>query len=75
MGSDGRILSTGSLSTALARDSALLAEVKDEQQELAKADQEVDSEKPEDEAAKKSSGKLVVAEELAMGNLGWKASE
>ncbi|KAI0793789.1 P-loop containing nucleoside triphosphate hydrolase protein [Fomes fomentarius] len=73
MGSDGRILSTGSLSTALARDSALLAEVKDEQQELAKADQEVDSEKPEDEAAKQSSGKLVVAEELAMGNLGWKA--
>ncbi len=75
MGSDGRILSQGSLSTALARDAKLLREVEEEQKELAKADQEVDPDKPEDETAKQSAGKLVVSEEIESGHLGWEASE
>ncbi|KAI0758967.1 P-loop containing nucleoside triphosphate hydrolase protein [Fomes fomentarius] len=73
MGSDGQILSQGSLSSALARDSKLLAEIEEEQKELEKADQEVDLDKPEDEAAKQSAGKLVVAEEIESGHLGWEA--
>ena len=75
VGSDGRILSQGSLSSALARDTKLLKEVEEEQEELHKADQEIDSEKPEDAAAKQASGKLVVAEELEEGHVGLKASE
>ena len=74
IGSDGRILSQGSLSSALARDSKLLKEVEEEQQELEKADEEVDPDKPEDGPAKQSAGKLVVAEEIETGHLGWNAS-
>ncbi|RPD55442.1 P-loop containing nucleoside triphosphate hydrolase protein [Lentinus tigrinus ALCF2SS1-7] len=75
MGSDGRILSQGSLSSALSMDSKLLREVEEEQQVLEKAEQEID---PTDETekaaeAQKSSGKLVVAEEIEEGHVGWDA--
>lgn len=77
MGSDGRILSQGSLSSALSRDSRLLKEIEEEQKELEKADQEIDKvvETEKADAAKVSSGKLVVAEEVEEGHVGWKASK
>ncbi|TFK79744.1 P-loop containing nucleoside triphosphate hydrolase protein [Polyporus arcularius HHB13444] len=75
MGSDGRILSQGSLSSALSRDSKLLKEIQEEQKELDKAEQEID--KVDDtekvDVAKQISGKLVVAEEVEEGHVGWKA--
>ena len=74
IGSDGTIVSQGSLSSALARDSTLLREIKEEQEELKKAEQEIDSVKVEDGSLKKSAGKLVVAEEIETGRLRWEAS-
>ncbi|OSD00626.1 P-loop containing nucleoside triphosphate hydrolase protein [Trametes coccinea BRFM310] len=73
MGSDGRILSQGSLESALARDADLLNEVKEEQEVLEKAELELDSEKPDDAAKKQAAGKLVVAEEREEGHVGWTA--
>ena len=75
IGSDGTIVSQGSLSSALARDSTLLREIKEEQEELRKAEQEIDSVKVEDGDLKKSTGKLVVAEEIETGRLRWEASK
>ena len=75
MGSDGRIVSQGSLSSALEKDSKILKEVQEEQEELEKAEQEIDPEDPEDTAAKQNAGKLVVAEEIQEGRVGLKASE
>ncbi|KAH9848044.1 P-loop containing nucleoside triphosphate hydrolase protein [Lenzites betulinus] len=74
MGSDGRILSQGSLSSALARDSKLLKEVEEEREEIEKANTEVDAEKPVEVAeVKQTDGKLVVAEEMEDGHVGWSA--
>ncbi|RPD70679.1 P-loop containing nucleoside triphosphate hydrolase protein [Lentinus tigrinus ALCF2SS1-7] len=75
IGSDGRILSQGSLSSALSRDSKLLKEVEEEQKELEKAEQEIDKVDENEKAGEgqKSSGKLVVAEEVEEGHVGWKS--
>ncbi|KAI9061280.1 P-loop containing nucleoside triphosphate hydrolase protein [Trametes sanguinea] len=73
IGSDGRILSQGSLESALARDAHLLSEVKGEQEVLEKAELELDAEKPEDVTTKQAAGKLVVAEEREEGHVGWTA--
>ena len=73
VGSDGRILSQGSLENALEHDSKLLKDVEHEVEELQKADQEVDGEKDEDVNAPSSAGKLVVAEEIEEGHVGWRA--
>ena len=78
MGSDGRILSQGSLLSALERDSKLMQEMKEEQEEIRMAEGEIDAEdedKFEDEATKQVAGKLVVAEEMEDGHVGWSASE
>ncbi|KAM5539771.1 hypothetical protein V8D89_006584 [Ganoderma adspersum] len=73
VGSDGRILSQGTLENALAHDSSLLKDVEHEAEELQKADQEIDGEKEEDVNAPSSAGKLVVAEEMEEGHVGWRA--
>ena len=73
VGSDGRILSQGTLENALAHDSSLLKDVEHEAEELQKADQEIDGEKEEDVNAQSSAGKLVVAEEIEEGHVGWRA--
>ncbi|KAI0357911.1 P-loop containing nucleoside triphosphate hydrolase protein [Trametes cingulata] len=73
MGSDGRILSQGSLSSALEHDSKLLKDVSEKQEEIEKAEDEVDSDKLEDAAAHQNTGKLVVAEEREDGHVGWSA--
>ena len=75
VGSDGRILSQGTLSTALARDEKLLKEVQYDAEELKRAEEEISDEKLEDVNAKSNAGKLVVAEEIAEGHVGWHASE
>ena len=73
VGSDGRILSQGTLENALAHDSSLLKDVEHEAEELQKVDQEIDGEKEEDVNAQSSAGKLVVAEEIEQGHVGWRA--
>lgn len=75
MGSDGRILSQGSLASALERDSELLKEITEERAEIEKAEQEVTTLKPEAVEATKITGKLVVAEEMEDGHVGWTACE
>lgn len=73
IGSDGRIVSQGSLSTALAKDSKLLKEAQEGQKELENVEQEVDTMDFTNEAQKKSTGKLVVDEEIDTGHVGWTA--
>ncbi len=75
IGSDGRIVSQGTLQNALAHDSQLLKDVEHEVEGLQKADQEIDGEKAEDVNAPSSAGKLIVAEEMELGHIGWRASE
>ncbi|KAF9807084.1 hypothetical protein IEO21_08395 [Rhodonia placenta] len=72
LGTDGRIVSQGSLSKALARDKKLSEEVADENQEIKKAENEVDHGEPNVEA-KKSDGKLILAEEVSVGHVSWAA--
>ena len=74
LGNDGRVVSQGSLDKALKEDSALYEELRAEVDELAKADQVVDDQKP-DEPKGDSDGKLVVAEEIQEGRVGWSACE
>ncbi|PIL29335.1 ATP-binding cassette transporter [Ganoderma sinense ZZ0214-1] len=73
VGCDGRILSQGTLENALAHDSKLLKDVEHEVKELQKDDQEIDGEKEDVVNAPSSAGKLVVAEEVEVGHVGWKA--
>ena len=77
MGPDGRILSQGTLENALAHDSQLLKDIEHETEKLHEADQdaEIDEEKTEDVNAQSSAGKLVVAEEIEEGHIGWAACE
>ncbi|KAI0768822.1 multidrug resistance-associated ABC transporter [Trametes elegans] len=73
LGSDGRIASQGSFGNALLEDQELLSELASEEDELKAAREEVD--KPEVENAAEVSpekGKLVVAEEITEGQVGWK---
>ncbi|TFK78157.1 P-loop containing nucleoside triphosphate hydrolase protein, partial [Polyporus arcularius HHB13444] len=75
IGSDGRILSQGSLSAALSKDSKLLKEVEEEQQVLEKVEQEIDPSAETEKAAEaqQRTGKLTVAEEIQEGHVGWDA--
>ena len=77
LGSDGRILSQGTLSKALAKNKKLANEMKEETDELKKAEGEIDFEEPttdtETDVKPKSDGKLIVAEEVAEGHVGWPA--
>ena len=75
VGSDGRILSQGTLENALAHDSKLLKDVEHEAEELQKVDQEIDGKKAEEVDGPPSARKLVVAEEMELGHVGWRASE
>ncbi|TFY83125.1 hypothetical protein EWM64_g881 [Hericium alpestre] len=68
---DGKVSSRGSVSDALAHDTKLSAEVAEEKEEEAKADEEVDGEQPIE--GKKADGKLTVAEEIAVGHVSWPA--
>ncbi|KAI0258755.1 hypothetical protein BC834DRAFT_974824 [Gloeopeniophorella convolvens] len=72
LGSDGTILSCGTVSDALANDKSLSAELAEEEAILEKTEEEIDGEKP-DENAKKAAGKLILEEEIAEGHVSWKS--
>ncbi|KAI0633977.1 P-loop containing nucleoside triphosphate hydrolase protein [Trametes polyzona] len=73
MGPDGRILSQGTLDSALARDSGLRQEVTEEQKVLADVEQKSEGDKSEDGQVKQAVGQLIVAEEMEDGHIGWSA--
>ena len=74
LGTDGRIAHQGTVEEILATDKEMQAEAKKsaEAMEKAKKEEESDSQKVDDET-KKSDGKLVIAEEIAMGHVSWLA--
>lgn len=69
LGSDGRVVSQGHISEALARDKNLLKETAENMKGLEKADEEIDA----TEAKVKGDGKLMVAEEIQEGHVSWKS--
>ncbi|EIW62518.1 multidrug resistance-associated ABC transporter [Trametes versicolor FP-101664 SS1] len=70
LGSDGRIASQGSPDKTLQHDSKLLAELSTEEEQLKEVEQVLG--KPELEAKDaQQNGKLVVAEEIKEGHVGW----
>ncbi|KAI0640447.1 P-loop containing nucleoside triphosphate hydrolase protein [Trametes meyenii] len=73
VGSDGRILSQGTLASALERDSELVKEISEKREEIEKANLEVNAEKAEAAVAKPPGGKLVIEEETEVGHVGWTA--
>lgn len=73
MGTGGRILSQGSVSDALAKDSNLVAEVAKEEETLQKADEKMDYTTEIKSDALKSDGKLVIDEEIHLGHVSWQA--
>jgi hypothetical protein len=76
VGLDGRIASQGTLEQALATDSKLRAEVEKEKETLAKKQEVIDAPVKETKAHGDSGkGKLVVAEEVALGRVSWPACE
>jgi len=73
LGSDGRIISQGTMSNALATSKTLTKELKTKEAELHKVEETVDGDVPEVPESK--SGKLMVAEEVAEGHVSWLARE
>ena len=87
IGTDGRIASKGSLSKALSSDKKLAKEVAREAQAADKAEETIDDDAadktagPADSTApaqpsesdKDADGKLIVAEEISEGHVGWPA--
>lgn len=73
LGTDGRIASQGSLSSALSKNKKLAHKAKAEMEEADKDQTVVDQPEAEGEGAKKSDGKLIVAEEIQEGHVSWQA--
>ncbi|KAJ7139685.1 hypothetical protein C8R44DRAFT_867802 [Mycena epipterygia] len=71
MGLDGHVHSHGSISEALATDEILAKELSKDQEVLDKKSDEIDTVLPPTES--KSDGKLIVAEEIEEGHVGWDA--
>ncbi|KAJ7094121.1 P-loop containing nucleoside triphosphate hydrolase protein [Mycena epipterygia] len=72
VGLDGRVRSQGSISDALAKDEVLAKEVSEDRQILEAAEKEIDP-LAVDELKKETDGKLIVAEEIALGHVTWSA--
>lgn len=77
LGADGRVHSQLSVSDALATDNALVKEFQAEKEAIDEAEKEVDAENPtraaQVDAAKDPRGKLIAAEEVSEGHVGWPA--
>ncbi|KAI0767285.1 P-loop containing nucleoside triphosphate hydrolase protein [Fomes fomentarius] len=74
LGTDGRIVSQGSLDKALKEDKMLLEELKTEEKQLQQVHQEIDEPVLQADAVdQQKDGKLVVAEEIGEGLVGWNA--
>lgn len=71
LGSDGRVLTQGTMSKVLATSKALTKGLKAEEAELHKAEETIDGRVPE--VPEGGSGKLMVAEEVAEGHVSWSA--
>ncbi|PIL29209.1 ATP-binding cassette transporter [Ganoderma sinense ZZ0214-1] len=71
LGNDGRIVSQGSLERALKEDSELLEELKTDEDTTKHVNYDVDTVQVGRQP--KKDGKLVVAEEIGEGNVGWNA--
>ncbi|KAH7918845.1 hypothetical protein BV22DRAFT_1100101 [Leucogyrophana mollusca] len=72
LGSNGRIVSQGSIFDAIAKDDQLAAEVAKEQEVIEDVADAMDTE-PEIKTETKVDGKLVVAEEILEGHVSWTA--
>jgi hypothetical protein len=70
LNTDGHIISQGSISDALAKDSKLVEEIKHEEEAVELVEAE---EATADKAIKEKKGKLVIAEEVARGHVSWHA--
>ncbi|KAG8684445.1 hypothetical protein FRC11_012098, partial [Ceratobasidium sp. 423] len=77
LGTDGRIVSQGTIDEAYRSNLKLKAEAEKDKELERKGDQVIDDSNPTDKKAeanaKKSDGKLMVAEEVAVGHVGWPA--
>lgn len=69
---DGRIASQGTMADALKKNKKLIVETEESQQIVAKAEDEVDPVVPDKLSSQKGS-KLIVAEEIALGHVSWRA--
>ena len=72
LGTDGRVMSQGSVADALKRNKRLRAALEKEQNVEEKTEEVVDEQAPV-EVKKGGDGKLVVAEEIAEGHVRWPA--
>jgi hypothetical protein len=68
LGTDGRIVSQGSLSAALKLNKGLSTEVREEKKLLERGEEEVDPQAPT-LPSNKGNGKLIVAEEISEGRV------
>lgn len=76
VGNDGRIASQGSVDSALRSNPKLRVEVERDEELEKKGEQVIDDTNPADDKAtnsQKSDGKLMTAEEVAEGHVGWPA--
>ena len=72
LNTDGHVVSQGSVGDAIANDSELLGELQHEEEAIQMDEiEQVITRKPIQE----EKGKLVVAEEIALGQVGWQACE
>jgi ABC-type methionine transport system ATPase subunit len=74
LGQDGQIASRGSVSDVLKKDKTLAKEFAEGVRTIKDNEKKIDSEEP-DETAKPTDGKLILAEEVAEGNVSWDAGE
>lgn len=74
LGSDGQILSQGTISDALAKNKKLKLEVTRDNEIKEKAEGEIDGGQ-EAEVRKEAEGKLIVEEESGEGHISWESSE
>lgn len=72
LGPNGKVQSQGSMSKALAHDSKLAEAAEEQAQMDSKAENTANN---GEEGARKAAGKLMVEEEVAVGHVGWDASE
>lgn len=68
---NGRVFSKGSVSQVTAQDPSLAVEVKEEERDLAKAEEEIESQPTPHRT--KPTGQLIVAEEVEEGHVRWAA--
>ncbi|KAH9059060.1 hypothetical protein EDB87DRAFT_1675205 [Lactarius vividus] len=72
LGKDGRIVSQGSVSDALKNDKTLAKELAEDARAIKDEEKKIDSEE-HDRTANSADGKLILAEEVAEGNVSWDA--